>query len=103
MASWFRCSARPAAAKALLNMLSGILPVSGGKIYFDDQDANIHAAGKARHWPRLPELRALSAHDGHGQHLFPLETQRVPKAERIERANEIAKFVHVDMLMNRKP
>lgn len=27
----------------------------------------------------------------------------MPKAERIERANEIAKLVHVDMLMNRKP
>ena len=38
-----------------------------------------------------------------GNICFPLETQRVPKAERIERANEIAKLVHVDMLMNRKP
>ena len=27
----------------------------------------------------------------------------MPKAERIERANEIAKLVHVDMLMNRRP
>ena len=38
-----------------------------------------------------------------GNICFPLETQKVPKAERIERANEIAKLVHVDMLMNRKP
>ena len=38
-----------------------------------------------------------------GNICFPLETQRVPKAERVERANEIAKLVHVDMLMNRKP
>ena len=36
-----------------------------------------------------------------GNICFPLETQRVPKAERIERANEIAKLVHVDMLMKR--
>ena len=29
----------------LLNMLSGILPVSGGKIYFDEQDVTAEQAG----------------------------------------------------------
>ena len=30
----------------LLNMLSGILPVSGGKIFFDDQDVHLNTAAK---------------------------------------------------------
>lgn len=87
----------------LLNMLSGILPVSGGKIYFDDQDVTALPPEKRgiglvfQNYALYPHMTVMS------NICFPLETQRVPKAERIERANEIAKLVHVDMLMNRKP
>ena len=87
----------------LLNMLSGILPVSGGKIYFDDQDVTAMAPEKRgiglvfQNYALYPHMTVM------GNICFPLETQRVPKAERIERANEIARLVHVDMLMNRKP
>ena len=34
---------------------------------------------------------------------FPLEIKRVPKDERVARATRMAKLVHVDMLLNRKP
>ena len=87
----------------LLNMLSGILPVSGGKIYFDDQDVTMLPPEKRgiglvfQNYALYPHMTVL------GNICFPLETQRVPKAERLERAHEIAKLVHVDMLMNRKP
>ncbi|MDY5350537.1 MAG: ABC transporter ATP-binding protein [Candidatus Ventricola sp.] len=87
----------------LLNMLSGILPVSGGKIFFDDQDVTAMAPEKRgiglvfQNYALYPHMTVM------GNICFPLETQRVPKAERVERANEIAKLVHVDMLMNRKP
>ena len=87
----------------LLNMLSGILPVSGGKIYFDDQDVTSMPPEKRgiglvfQNYALYPHMTVM------GNICFPLETQRVPKAERIGRANEIAKLVHVDMLMNRKP
>ena len=87
----------------LLNMLSGILPVSGGKIFFDDQDVTAMAPEKRgiglvfQNYALYPHMTVM------GNICFPLETQRVPKAERIERANEIARLVHVDMLMNRKP
>ena len=87
----------------LLNMLSGILPVSGGKIFFDDQDVTLMPPEKRgiglvfQNYALYPHMTVM------GNICFPLETQRVPKAERIERANEIAKLVHVDMLMNRKP
>ena len=87
----------------LLNMLSGILPVSGGKIYFDDQDVTMLPPEKRgiglvfQNYALYPHMTVL------GNICFPLETQRVPKAERLDRAHEIAKLVHVDMLMNRKP
>ena len=87
----------------LLNMLSGILPVSGGKIFFDDQDVTMLPPEKRgiglvfQNYALYPHMTVM------GNICFPLETQRVPKAERIERAHEIAKLVHVDMLMNRKP
>ena len=54
----------------LMNMLSGILPVSGGKIFFDDQDVTAMPPEK-RYWSGFPELCVVSAHDGHGQYLFP--------------------------------
>lgn len=87
----------------LLNMLSGILPVSGGKIFFDDQDVTAMPPEKRgiglvfQNYALYPHMTVM------GNICFPLETQKVPKAERIERANEIAKLVHVDILMNRKP
>ena len=87
----------------LLNMLSGILPVSGGKIYFDDQDVTMLPPEKRgiglvfQNYALYPHMTVM------GNICFPLETQRVPKAERVERAKQIAKLVHVDMLMNRKP
>lgn len=87
----------------LLNMLSGILPVSGGKIFFDDQDVTAMPPEKRgiglvfQNYALYPHMTVM------GNICFPLETQKVPKSERIERANEIAKLVHVDMLMNRKP
>lgn len=87
----------------LLNMLSGILPVSGGKIFFDDQDVTAMPPEKRgiglvfQNYALYPHMTVM------GNICFPLETQKVPKAERIERANKIARLVHVDMLMNRKP
>ena len=87
----------------LLNMLSGILPVSGGKIFFDDQDVTAMPPEKRgiglvfQNYALYPHMTVM------GNICFPLETQKVPKAERIERANEIARLVHVDMLINRKP
>lgn len=87
----------------LLNMLSGILPVSGGKIFFDDQDVTAMPPEKRgiglvfQNYALYPHMTVM------GNICFPLETQKVPKVERIERANEIARLVHVDMLMNRKP
>ena len=87
----------------LLNMLSGILPVSGGHIYFDEDDVT-DVPPEKRGIGLVFQNYALYPHMTVLQNIcFPMETQKVPKAERLERANEIAKLVHVDMFLNRKP
>ncbi len=87
----------------ILNMLSGILPVTRGTIMFDNDDVTTMPPEKRgiglvfQNYALYPHMTVM------GNICFPLETQRVPKSERIERANAIAKLVHVDMLMNRRP
>ncbi|MBP5519433.1 MAG: ABC transporter ATP-binding protein [Treponema sp.] len=87
----------------ILNMICGIVPVSEGKIFFDDKDVtklppdqrNIGMVFQNYAlYPHLTVLENIS---------FPLEVRKVKKAERIERAHEIAKLVHVDNLLNRYP
>ena len=72
----------------ILNMLSGILPVTEGRIYFDDEDVTDLPPQKRgiglvfQNYALYPHMTAL-------EHIcFPLEIQKVPKAERIERAKD---------------
>ena len=87
----------------LLNMLSGIIPPSGGHIYFDDDDVTMMPPEKRgvglvfQNYALYPHLTVLD------NICFPLETQHVPKKERVEQAQEIAKLVHVDTLLKRRP
>ena len=87
----------------LLNMLSGILPVTEGKVLFDQDDVTSLPPEKRgvglvfQNYALYPHMTVLD------NICFPLETQHVDKKERAERANEIAKLVHVDMLMKRRP
>ena len=87
----------------LLNMLSGILPLTDGHIFFDQDDVTKLPPEKRgvglvfQNYALYPHMTVLD------NICFPLETQHGPKNERIERANEIAKLVHVDMLMKRRP
>ncbi len=87
----------------ILNMLSGILPVTSGTILFDDQDVTKLPPDK-RGVGLVFQNYALYPHMTVRQNIcFPLEIQRVPKAERFRRADEIARLVHVDTLMDRRP
>ena len=87
----------------LLNMLSGILPVTEGRVLFDQDDVTGLPPEKRgvglvfQNYALYPHMTVLD------NICFPLETQHVDKKERVERANEIAKLVHVDMLMKRRP
>ncbi len=87
----------------ILNMLAGILPVSGGKIWFDDDDVT-NLPPEERGIGLVFQNYALYPHMSVLKNIcFPLEIQKVPKAERIERAMEMARLVHVDTMLSRKP
>ena len=87
----------------ILNMLSGILPVSGGEIWFDDDNVTKEPPEERgiglvfQNYALYPHMTVLE------NICFPLEIKKVPKAERVERAMKMAKLVHVDKMLNRKP
>lgn len=87
----------------MLNMLSGILPVTEGKIYFDDDDVT-NMPPQDRGVGLVFQNYALYPHMSVLENIaFPLEIKKVPKAEREEKAMEMARLVHVDQLVDRKP
>ena len=77
----------------LLNMLSGILPVSSGKIYFDDQDVTSMPPEKRgiglvfQNYALYPHMTVM------GNICFPLEISGTPKAEAKKRAEELLRVV----------
>ena len=87
----------------LLNMLSGILPVTEGKIYFDEEDVT-DMPPQDRGVGLVFQNYALYPHMSVLENIaFPLEIKKVDKKEREEKALEMAKLVHVDQLLDRKP
>lgn len=87
----------------LLYMLSGITPASKGQIFFDDVEVTTMAPEK-RGVGLVFQNYALYPHMTVLQNIcFPLEIQKTPKSERLERAMAIAKLVHIQDLMDRKP
>ena len=87
----------------MLNMISGILPPTEGQIFFDDDDVTFESPEKRgvglvfQNYALYPHMTVLE------NICFPLEIKKVPKAERIARAKEMAKLVHVDTMLDRKP
>ena len=87
----------------ILNMLSGILPVTSGRIFFDDDDVT-DLPPQDRGVGLVFQNYALYPHMSVLENIaFPLEIQKVPKDERRKRAEEMAKLVHVETLLDRKP
>ncbi len=87
----------------LLNMLCGIIPVTEGKIYFDDKDVT-KLPPDQRNIGMVFQNYALYPHMTVAENIaFPLEVQKVKKEERKARVEEIAKLVHVDNLLRRYP
>ena len=87
----------------LLNMLCGIIPVTEGKIFFDEKDVTSLPPDQ-RNIGMVFQNYALYPHMTVAENIaFPLEVQKVPKAERMQRVEEIAKLVHVDNLLRRYP
>ncbi len=87
----------------ILNMLSGIVPVTSGRIFFDKRDVtDLEPADRGI--GLVFQNYALYPHMSVEENIaFPLEIKGLPKAQRKERAQEMAKLVHVDELLTRKP
>lgn len=87
----------------ILNMLCGIVDVTEGKIFFDDKDVT-KLPPDQRNIGMVFQNYALYPHMTVLENIaFPLEVQKVKKEERIRRATEISKLVHVDNLLKRFP
>ena len=87
----------------ILNMLSGIIPVTSGKIWFDNRDVtDMEPADRGiglvfQNYALYPHMSVME------NIAFPLEIKNVARDERKERAFEMAKLVHVDNFLDRKP
>ena len=87
----------------ILNMISGILPVTEGKICFDGKDVT-ELPPEKRNVGLVFQNYALYPHMTILQNIcFPLEIKRVPKKQRIERAKELAELVQISDLLKRRP
>ena len=87
----------------VLNMLAGIQPVTSGRILFDEEDVT-DLPPEQRGIGLVFQNYALYPHMTVMQNItFPLEIQNIPKDEREERAQAIAKLVHMDGMLGRKP
>ncbi|HMM30619.1 MAG TPA: ABC transporter ATP-binding protein [Clostridia bacterium] len=87
----------------ILNMLSGILPVSGGRIFFEDRDVTDLPPEK-RNVGLVFQNYALYPHMTVRENIcFPLEIKRIPKKQRFERAGELAELVRISEFLDRKP
>ncbi len=87
----------------ILNMLSGIIPVTSGKIWFDDRDVTDMEPAD-RGIGLVFQNYALYPHMTVEENIaFPLEIKNVSKIERKKKALEMAKLVHMENFLDRKP
>ncbi len=87
----------------ILNLISGILPVSSGRILFDGKDVTDLSPEKRgvglvfQNYALYPHMTVLENIS------FPLMVKKVPKKERRKIAEEFAELVRVKDLLGRKP
>lgn len=86
-----------------LMMISGLLAPTSGHIFFGDEDVTKQDALQRKvgmvfqNYALYPHLNVLD------NIMFPLKMAKVPKAERREKAIKLAKLVHVDDQLDKKP
>ena len=86
-----------------LRMIAGLEEISKGELYIDGKLVN-DVEPKDRDIAMVFQSYALYPHMTVADNImFPLINRKVPKAEARERAQEMAKLVQLDHLMDRKP
>ncbi|MBU3851923.1 MAG: ABC transporter ATP-binding protein [Candidatus Paralactobacillus gallistercoris] len=86
-----------------LNLISGLITPTSGHIFFNDTDVSKKDALSRKvgmvfqNYALYPHLTILD------NIAFPLKMQKVPKEKRYETARKLAKLVHVDDQLNKKP
>jgi len=90
-----------------LNLISGLIKPSSGKIYFGEDDVT-ELAPERRGIGLVFQNYALYPHlTVRGNILFPLENlkgkDKLTKEERLERADKAARLVQIEELMDRRP
>lgn len=86
-----------------LNLISGLLPATKGRIYFGDDDVTKKDA-LARKVGMVFQNYSLYPHLSVRDNIaFPLKMQKVKKADRLARARELAELVHVEDQLAKKP
>ncbi len=87
----------------VLNILCGILDVTSGQVFFDNEDVT-SLSPEQRNVGMVFQNYALYPHLTVLENIaFPLEVQKVNKKIRIEKAKEISELVHVESLLHRYP
>ncbi|MDR2259226.1 MAG: ABC transporter ATP-binding protein [Treponema sp.] len=87
----------------ILFMLAGIVPPTAGTIRFDNQDVTGVPAEK-RNVGLVFQNYSLYPHMTVLQNIcFPMEIKKIPKPRRLERALELAKLVHIENFLKRRP
>lgn len=86
-----------------LNLISGLLSPSKGRIYFDEQDVTKKDA-LGRRVGMVFQNYALYPHMTVLENIcFPLKMAKVKKTDRLKRANDLAKLVHVTDELAKRP
>ena len=86
----------------LLNIISGLLQPSEGRVLFDGADVTAPGAGPAQHRPGVPVPGHLRHHDGGENLAFPLRNRGVAPAAVAKRIAEVAAMLDLEPLMKRR-
>ena len=88
----------------LLRMLAGLEEITGGEIVIDGTRRQRARVEGPRHRDGVPELRAVSAHDGAREHgLLAAPAQRGRSRSPTSASTRAAKILNLDQLLERYP
>jgi multiple sugar transport system ATP-binding protein len=86
-----------------LRMIAGLEEITGGEIAIGGDGRQRHPAARPRHRHGVPELRALSAHDGLREHGLRPDAAEVPEGRDQSPREEAARILDITPLLERKP